>query len=146
MSEECAKIITILTEMLLKGGDFSVDGVEYVFEVFCKNIKVKEAPVTARFAPGFVKSSIDAAIEAAKQPVYIPYKVNKYGNMECTIIPGLLIKELGPNDAIAYGVQDGPNVGKLSINQLLACQANGFKYDKNNTVGSARQCTSDLGQ
>lgn len=146
MSEECAKVIAIFTELIVKNGDFTPDGIEYAFETFCKNIKVQEISPAAKYAPGFVKSSIDAAIEAAKQPVYIPCKPNKYGNMECTIIPGLLVKQLGPNDAIAYGVQDGPNIGKLSINQLLACQANGFKYDRNNTVGSAQRCTSDLGQ
>ncbi len=146
MTSECAKVITILTEMIIKNNDFTPDGIEYAFEIFCKNIRVQEVSPAARYAPGFVKSSIDAAIEAAKQPVYIPYKINSYGNKECTIIPGLLVKEIGPNDVIAYGVQDGPNIGKLSINQLLACQANGFKYDKNNTVGSAQRCSSDLGQ
>ena len=81
------------------------------------------------------------ACQARKVCIFNPLDLNK----ECTIIPGLLVKELGPNDSIAYGVQDGPNIAPLSINQLLACQANGFKYDKNNTVGSAKFTTSPLG-
>lgn len=145
MAEEVGKIILKFTDFVVNGNDFTVVGIETAFVKFCESIKVQEVKRVSRYNPGFVKSSIEAAIDAAKHPVVIPYKVNDFGNKECTIIPGLIVKELGPGDAMAIGVQDGPRIAPLSITQLLACRANGFKFDADNTVGSAKFASSELG-
>ena len=142
MASEVAKIINRFCDVVVGRGDFTVDGIEDAFYNFVKALEINEINEASRFVPGFVKSSIDTAVDAAKKPVYITFKVNQYGNKESTMFPGLLLTDEG----VVYGYQDGPNIGKLSMNHLLVCQANGFRYDKNNTIGSAQHTSSALGQ
>ena len=76
--------------------------------------------------------------------------MNDYGNLESTIYPGLVFKKFtedtpnGPEEYhVCIGFQDAANIAPLSINQLRVCQANGWRFDVNNTVGCAKTVTSE---
>tara|TARA_R110001599_G_scaffold129873_1_gene304558 strand:+ start:14589 stop:15128 length:540 start_codon:yes stop_codon:yes gene_type:complete len=121
----------------------------------------------------YIKTSLAEAAEAAKLPVYITVKKNGYGNMESTVYPGLIFIEqsasgdkientnsistnnnnnapsgdIGKNNGrnwVAHAVQDGKDLRPLDMNVTLVCQANGWRFDKNNLIGSAEKISSDL--
>jgi hypothetical protein len=145
MVEDCKKILTTFADIIIRGGDYTSNGIELAFTQFCDTVKVKQYAATPKMSGGFVRTTINEAIEAARQPVYIPCKINQHGNLESENFPGMLVKQIGEHDCIVYGIQDGPRVAPLSLNWLLVCQANGLKYDKSNTVGCAETTTSILG-
>ena len=139
-------VLDIFTGILIKNGDFTVAGVEKAFREFSSKVTVhKYKPPKASNGPrSYIRTTLAEAVENAKLPVLIPVRRNQYGNWESTIYPGLLFNDPEPTKAVAFGMQDGPKIAPLSINQLLICQANGFRYMKNNTVGSAKHTSSEL--
>lgn len=145
MVEDCRKILSTFADIIIRNGDYTPKGIEQAFSQFCDTVKVKQYAPVQKMTGGFVRTTINEAIEAAKQPVYIPCRLNQYGNLESENFPGMLVKQIGEHDCIVYGIQDGPRIAPLSLNWLLVCQANGLKYDKSNTVGCAETATSILG-
>ena len=149
MTDRYEEILRLYTKIVLKNGKFDVDGLQRAFKEFCASLAVqpvKPKPIATTNNSSYVKTTLAEAIQRAKQPVVIPVKTNEHGNLESTIYPGLVFKEVKDGDEtyhVCYGFQDGKNIAPLSINQLRVCQANGWRFDVNNTVGCATTVSSD---
>jgi hypothetical protein len=147
MSERYQEILKIYVDIIIKQGDYSVQGIESAFIEFCNSLKKHEIKprVIAKDADetNYVKTTLAEAIQRARLPVHITVQRNKHGNLESTVYPGLIFKEVnGAN--ICVGFQDGEKIAPLSMNQVRICQANGYRFDVTNTVGSAKTVDSEL--
>ena len=155
MSEkDLERLLIMFTDFIVGEGDFSPKGVEASFAKFIESIEIhKPKPVAKAVAPAnsnsssYVKTTLQEAIEQAKKTVHIPVFKNKWGHWESTVYKGLLFdnpKE-DPEKSFAFGDQgeDG-TIHPLSMNQLLVCRSNGWRYLKDNTIGSAKACDSEL--
>lgn len=136
------KILDLFVGKLIAAGNFTVQGVEKAFEAFVNSLEERNVAPPPKTNDGgeYIKTSLKAAADAAKRPIFILYFNNDYGNKESQHIKGLLIDE-DEIGAYAYGVQDGPNVLPLTMREVTACMANGFRYKGANTSGSAQHAT-----
>lgn len=144
-----AEILDLFVSVVSKGNDFTPEGVEKAFETFKGSLRVHEhkPKAYASAAPTeFVKTTLKEAAQAARAPVYIIAKINKYGNMESSDYPGLIFKKDAKDRWVAIGLQgDGPNIEPLTMNSLLVCVSCGWLYDKTNISGSAKLANHELG-
>ena len=142
MSEK-RTILGLFATKIKAGGDYTVQGVEKAFEVFCLSLEEKttKPPPRATNNETYVATAFEDAVAAASKPVKIPYFVNSYGNKESTIIAGMVLDE-DEMGVYAKGVQDGANIVPLTMREVTACKGNGFRYKGSNTTGSA-QFTND---
>ena len=144
-----AEILDLFVSLVAKANDYTPAGIEKAFEAFRNSLRVHEhkPKAHASAAPNeFVKTTLKEAALAARTPVYIIAKPNKYGNMESTDYPGLVFKKDDKDRWVAFGLQgDGPNVEPLTLNALLVCSSAGWLYDKTNLAGSAKLANSELG-
>ena len=159
MSEQYESILKLFTNILVQKGIYTVDGIRNAYKDFCDSLAVQEyksKPTPAANNDKYVQTTLAEAIQRAKQPVKIPVKKNEYDNFESTVYQGLIFKEFMHDVAdpatgkfetyyVCVGFQDGKNIAPLSMNHLRICQANGWRFDVNNTIGCAKTTTSDLG-
>lgn len=152
MSKDLRRLLSLFTDVVVKNGDFTTAGVEKAFNEFVENITIhKPKPAAASKAPagsnnaGYVKTTLQEAVEQAKLPIHIPVFKNRFGYWESTLYKGLLFNDEDPQHAIAFGNQgDDGKIHPLTMNQLFVCQANGYRYLKKNTQGSATMCNNEL--
>ena len=142
------EILELFIKQVVQRGDYSPAGVEMAFDIFCKTVSEHQHKPKER-APNmkqgdFVKTTLKEAAEAARAPIYIPACLNQYGNMESTVCPGLVFKEDGDGRWYAHGIQDGEKIAPLSMNYVLVCAGNGWRYDETNLSGSAVATSSEL--
>jgi len=146
MTSELNRVLSIFTNLLVKGNDFTPAGVEAARKEACAKFEVhkhKRPDVSTASDDSFVESTLREAIEKHRKPLRIPYFVNQYGNMESTIVKGLIFEDRD-GQITAIGVQDEDRIAPLGINQLRCCYYNGYFFDKNNTVNSATTMSGPL--
>ena len=142
------EILDLFVSLVVASNDYTPQSVEKSFVAFCASLRVHEhKPKGNSNAPSdsFVRSSLKEAAQKAKLPVYIIADINKYGNMESADYPGLIFEKDANGQWVAVGLQDGPKLAPLTMNALLVCSSNGFRYDRNRVTGSAKLATSELG-
>jgi hypothetical protein len=136
-------ILLLFTNKILSLGDFTPAGVEKAFASFISLLEEKSIrpPPKTVDSKEYVSTTLQDAIALAKKPIEIPFFINQYGNKECTVISGLILRD-DANGVYAEGLQDGANIVPLTMREVTACKGNGFRYNGSNTTGSA-QFTSD---
>jgi hypothetical protein len=146
MDDNLKEILKNFINKIQEVGDYTEAGVNNAFEKFKKSLTIhKHVPEPGpKHTAGYINTTIEEAITNAKRPIYIPVKKNEYGNIECAVYPGLLVRDVGENTGVVYGIQDGENIVSLSMNQIRICMANGWRYDGENLVGSAKTTYNEL--
>jgi len=141
-----SQVLQPFVTRLRKGGDFSAKGVEAAFQAFVDSLEIKVYKPPAVESSSYVKTTLQEAVENSKRPVQIAAEINRFGNMESLVYPGLIFKE-DPADKqwTAHGLQDDSgNVVPLTMNAVLVCRANGWRFDGKNLAGSAKLVSSEL--
>lgn len=152
MSEKFKLLLESYTTILIKNGIYTVDGIQAAFKDFCDSLTIQEPkikPLPNNNNANYIQTTLSEAIQRAKQPVIITVKKNENDDWESTVYPGMIFKEF-PNETgddthyVCVGFKDGKNLQPLSMNQLRICQANGWRFDINNTIGCAKTVSTDL--
>uniref|UniRef100_A0A6C0CFI7 Uncharacterized protein n=1 Tax=viral metagenome TaxID=1070528 RepID=A0A6C0CFI7_9ZZZZ len=146
MEADYRQVLQPFVTRIRKGGIYTVEGVEAAFLAFVDSFEIKVYKPPETESSGYVKTTLQEAVEASKRPVQISVEVNSFGNMESLVYPGLIFKEdLNDKQWTAHGLQDDSgNIVPLTMNAVLVCRANGWRFNGKNLGGSASLVSSEL--
>lgn len=146
MAVEYRKVLDPFVSRLRKAGDYTPAGVEAAFKAFVDSLEVKVYKPPAVESSGYVKTTLQEAVEASKRSVQISAEKNRFGNMESTVYPGLIFQQDEQDGQwTAVGLQDdNGSVVHLNMNAVLVCRGNGWRFDGRRLAGSATLVSSEL--
>ena len=140
------KILDVYIVLLCKREVIDIKAIKEVQEEYLNSINVKERKTPAQVDDGdYVETTLDDSLKSMKKPIKILVKEHKDGTLECTQIPGLLVKKCEDGKVRAYGTRiDDVVREELPMKYLILCRANGYRFVAENAVGSGKYVKTEL--